>query len=56
MMVWWHNLKKMTPWYKAEVAASEERAKRLQKVMELDDMVRRSLILLDPKRHEPPTS
>ncbi len=38
----------------AEIAAAEARTKRYEKLFELDDMVRRSLILLEPKRDDPP--
>ena len=38
----------------AEIAAAEARTKRYEKLFALDDMVRRSLILLEPKRDEPP--
>ncbi len=41
---------------KAEIAAAEARTKRYEKLFELDDMVRRSLILLEPKKNEPPSS
>ncbi len=40
----------------AEKAVAEARTIRYQKLFELDDMVRRSLVLLEPKKHEPPSS
>lgn len=40
---------------KAERAVAEARTIRYQKLFELDDLVRRSLVLLEPKKHEPPS-
>ena len=47
---------------KQEVAVAEQRTKRYQKLFELekidhalDEMVKRSLTLLEPKKHEPPS-
>jgi len=41
---------------KAEKAVAEARTIRYQRLFELDDMVRRSLVLLEPKKHEPPST
>lgn len=41
---------------KAEKAVAEVRTIRYQRLFELDDMVRRSLVLLEPKKHEPPST
>lgn len=37
---------------KAEIATAEARTIRYSKLMELDDMVRRSLVLLEPKKND----
>lgn len=40
-----------------DIAAAEARTLRFTRLMELDDMVRRSLVLLEPKKQdEPPAS
>ncbi len=39
---------------KAEIAAAEARTQRYQKIFALDDMVRRSLLLLEPKKSDEP--
>lgn len=50
------SLSTIFPWAKqikqAQVAAAEAQAERYTKLFELDDVVRKSLILLKPERKE----